>query len=79
MIDNGFYIIKDEFFDMVDDKNLKKNKGQNRPIIIDKRLSNNQHCDILHIARLDNGKKSVFLIQDMIGSFNLCVLYQHFI
>ena len=89
MINNCFYIIKDEFFDMVDDKNLKKNKGQNRPhyyciyykefywmiplwtqiekyqSIIDKRLNNNKSCDILHIAILDNGKKSVFLIQDI--------------
>ena len=89
MINNCFYIIKDEFFDIVDDKHLKQNKGQNRPHyycinykdyfwmiplssqiekyrkIIDKRLKNNKPCDILHIAKLDNGKESVFLIQDI--------------
>lgn len=33
--------------------------------IIQKREENHHPCDILHIARLDNGKESVFLIQDM--------------
>ena len=33
--------------------------------IIDKRIQNNKPCDILHIAKLDNGEKSVFLIQDI--------------
>lgn len=89
MISNGFYIIKDEYFDLANDKYLKQNKGQNRPHyysvyykeyywmiplssqivkyqnIIDKRLKSNKSCDILHIAKLDNGKRSVFLIQDI--------------
>lgn len=33
--------------------------------IIDKKIQNNKPCDILHIAKLDNNKESVFLIQDM--------------
>jgi hypothetical protein len=33
--------------------------------IINQRLNNNKTCDILHIAKLDNGKESVFLIQDI--------------
>lgn len=30
-----------------------------------KKQEENKPCDILHIAKLDNGKESVFLIQDM--------------
>lgn len=33
--------------------------------IITYRESKGKPCDILHIAKLDNGKKSVFLIQDI--------------
>ena len=33
--------------------------------IIEKRTANGKPCDILHIATLDNGKESAFLIQDM--------------
>ena len=33
--------------------------------IIDNKSKRNKPCDILHIAKLDNGKESVFLIQDM--------------
>lgn len=33
--------------------------------IISKRIQNGKPCDILHIAKLDNGKTSVFLIQDI--------------
>ena len=33
--------------------------------IIDQREKQKKPCDTLHIAKLDNGKKSVFLIQDM--------------
>ncbi len=33
--------------------------------IMNKRLENRKHCDIIHIMKLDNGKESVFLIQDM--------------
>ena len=89
MTKNCFYIIKDEFFDIINDKYLKQNKGQNRPHyycvyykefnwmiplssqvekyakIIEQRFNNNKSCDILHIAKLDNGKESVFLIQDI--------------
>ena len=33
--------------------------------IINKRTRSSKPCDILHIAKLDNGEKSVFLIQDI--------------
>ena len=33
--------------------------------IINKKTSKGRQCDILHIMKLDNGKESVFLIQDM--------------
>lgn len=33
--------------------------------IVIKRERNNKPCDIIHIAKLDNGRESVFLIQDM--------------
>ena len=33
--------------------------------IMSKKLKSGKPCDILHIMRLDNGKESVFLIQDM--------------
>lgn len=33
--------------------------------IINKRLANHKPCHILHIAKLDNDRESVFLIQDM--------------
>ena len=33
--------------------------------IMEKRQEANKPCDIVHVARLDNGKESVFLIQDM--------------
>lgn len=33
--------------------------------IINKKSKNGKPCDILHIAKLDNGKESAFLIQDM--------------
>ena len=33
--------------------------------IIENKAKHNKPCDILHIAKLDNGKTSVFLIQDM--------------
>lgn len=33
--------------------------------IMSKKLESGKPCDILHIMRLDNGKESVFLIQDM--------------
>lgn len=33
--------------------------------IIDRREAEHKPCDILHIAKLDNGKTSVFLIQDV--------------
>ncbi len=33
--------------------------------IIEKKISENKPHDILHIARLDNGEESAFLIQDM--------------
>lgn len=34
--------------------------------IIESKKTNKKPCDILHIVKLDNGKKSVFLIQDML-------------
>ena len=33
--------------------------------IIEKKEHSGKRCDILHIAKLDNDKESVFLIQDM--------------
>lgn len=33
--------------------------------LIDQRISDGRPCDILHIAKLDTGSESVFLIQDM--------------
>ena len=33
--------------------------------LIDQRISDGRPCDILHIAKLDTGIESVFLIQDM--------------
>lgn len=39
---------------------IEKYKG-----IMEKRISCNKPCDILHIARLDNDQESAFLIQDM--------------
>ena len=32
---------------------------------MNQKLKSGKSCDILHIIRLDNGKESVFLIQDM--------------
>lgn len=91
MIENGFYIIKDSFFERFTDPYLRTNKMENRPhffalednktgliwmipmssrvskyrFILDSRIRTNKPCDILHIAKLDNGKEGVFLIQDM--------------
>lgn len=87
----GFYIIKDKYFEDVNEPYLKGNKEGNRPHyycfedsktgiywlipmssklekykrIIENKESKGKPCDILHIAKLDNGKESVFLIQDM--------------
>lgn len=91
MIERGFYIIKDKFFQEMQDPYLKGNKEANRPHyycfreektglfwmiplsskidkykkIMNQKLKSGKSCDILHIIRLDNGKESVFLIQDM--------------
>ena len=91
MKENGFYIIKDKFFDDMKDVYLKGNKKGNRPHyycfkdtekgiywvipmssrvekykkIIKSKEERGKSCDILHIAKLDNNKESVFLIQDM--------------
>lgn len=91
MVERGFYIIKDKFFENMNDPYLKGNKEANRPHyycykeeetglywmiplssridkykkIISQRLIWGKSCDILHIMKLDNGKESVFLIQDM--------------
>ncbi len=88
---SGFYIIKDDFFEIVNDKFLKDNKEGNRPHyycfedevtgiywmiplssrvekyqkIIDRVISKRKVCDILMIAKLDDDRTSVFLIQDM--------------
>lgn len=91
MIERGFYIIKDKFFQDMNDPYLKGNKEANRPHyycfkeektglfwmiplsskidkykkIMNKKLESGKPCDIIHIIKLDNGKESVFLIQDM--------------
>lgn len=87
----GFYIIKDNFFNIFNDPFLKGNKQGKRPHyycfedlktgiywiipmssklekykkIIKNKEKKGTKCDILHIAKLDNNKESVFLIQDM--------------
>lgn len=87
----GFYIIKDKFFEDMNEPYLKGNKEGNRPHyycfedsktgvywiipmssrvekyekVIKHKKEQGKPCDILHIAKLDNGKKNVFLIQDM--------------
>lgn len=33
--------------------------------IVDRREASGKSCDIIHIAKMDDGKESVFLIQDM--------------
>lgn len=91
MQEHGFYIIKDTFFEEMQDPYLKGNKGENRPHyfciadsetdlfwmiplssridkyrkIIEKKEQRHQPCDVLHIAKLANGKESTFLIQDI--------------
>ena len=91
MQEHGFYIIKDRFFEKMQDPYLKGNKGQNRPHyycirdsesglcwmiplssriskyqkIIEKKEQRHQPCDVLHIAKLANGKESVFLLKDI--------------
>lgn len=87
----GFYIIKDKFFEDVQDPYLKRNKEGNRPHyycfedtnngmywmiplssridkyrrIMEKKEKNGKPCDILHIVKLDDGRESALLIQDM--------------
>lgn len=91
MIERGFYIIKDKFFQDMNEPYLKGNKEASRPHyycfkeektdmfwmiplssrtakykkIMNKKLESGKPCDIIHIMKLDNGKESVFLIQDM--------------
>lgn len=91
MVEHGFYIIDDRFFEDFPDPYLKGNKEEKRPHyftiqdkktglywfipmssqvdkyrkILSLREERKQPCDILHIAKLDNGKESVFLIQDI--------------
>ena len=90
MVKAGFYIIKDQFFEDMNDPYLKGNKKGNRPHyycfkdydglywmiplsskvskyqkIMDDKIKNGKPCDIIHIVKLDNGKKSAFLIQDI--------------
>ncbi len=91
MVEQGFYIISDDFFKDFPDAYLKGNKNEHRPHcyalpdkstglywmipmssridkykrIISKREQAGKPCHILHIAKLDNGKESVFLIQDI--------------
>ena len=87
----GFYIIKDKFFEDMQDPYLKGNKAGNRPHyycledtstgiywmiplssridkyrrIMEKKESVRKSCDIVHIVKLDDGRESAFLIQDM--------------
>ena len=91
MRETGFYVIKEQFFEDMNEPYLKHNKSGNRPHyycfkdedndiqwmiplssriekyrkIIYKKVKVGKPCDILHIVKLDNGKESVFLIQDM--------------
>ena len=87
----GFYVIKDQFFEDMQDPYLKRNKKESRPHyycfedmntgiywmiplssriekykrIMEQKEKTGKPCDILHIVRLDHGRESVFLIQDM--------------
>lgn len=87
----GFYIIKDKFFEDMQEPYLKGNKCGNRPHyycmkdettdmywmiplssriekyekIIAQKEKKGRVCDILHIVKLDDNRKSVFLLQDM--------------
>ena len=45
--------------------------------IIKSRLEKNKPCDILHIAKLDDGKESVFLIQDMFPTVDSYILDEY--
>ncbi len=89
MVDAGFYIVSDDFFNKVNDPGLMGNDQENRPhcfcfekdgfywmipmssqvtkykAIIQNKLSTNKPCDILHVAILDDGKESAFLIQNI--------------
>ena len=75
----GFYIIKDQFFEDMNDPYLKGNKSGNRPHyycfedsttekyrrITQKKEQAGKPCDIIHIVKLDDSRESAFLIQDM--------------
>lgn len=91
MVQSGFYVIKDEFFEVMKDKYLKGNKKESRPHyycfkdsdegiywviplssridkykkIIAQKERQGRPCDIVYITKLDNGRESAFLIQDM--------------
>lgn len=91
MVKTGFYIIKDKFFEDMNEPYLKGNKDGNRPHyycfedetsgifwmiplssrvnkykeIIKRKSKTKKPCNTLHIAKLDNNKESVFLLQDM--------------
>jgi len=87
----GFYIIKEKFFEDMDDPYLKGNKAGNRPHyycfedtrtgiywmiplssridkyerIVETKEKAGKPCDIVHIVKLDDSRRSAFLIQDM--------------
>ena len=59
-----YYCFKEDEYDFywmipLSSRTLKYRK------IIDKKMQKYNRCDILHIAKLDDGRESVFLIQDM--------------
>lgn len=59
-----YYCFKDEAVDIYWMIPLSSRVAKYQKII-DKKKQQGKSCDILHIAKLDNDKKSVFLIQDM--------------
>lgn len=53
-------------------KQIEKYKG-----IIYNKLKENKPCDILHVAKLDNGQESAFLIQDMFPIIDTYILKEY--
>jgi hypothetical protein len=45
--------------------------------IVDDRQKKNKPCDIIHVAKLDNGKESAFLIQDIFPILEKYILSEY--
>ena len=59
-----YYCFKEEKTDMFWMIPLSSRTAKYKKIM-NKKLESGKPCDIIHIMKLDNGKESVFLIQDM--------------